>query len=85
MVNKITIHIDDDGQGIPTEHLDHVFHPFTRLDTSRDKQSGGYGLGLAITQKIIQQHHGSIVANHSVLGGASFQISWKPLDINSTA
>lgn len=81
--NKIKIHIDDDGQGIPTEYLDHVFQPFTRLDTSRDKQSGGYGLGLAITQKIVQQHHGSIIANHSPIGGASFQLSWKPLDINS--
>lgn len=81
LTDELKIHIDDDGQGIPSEDLDRVFQPFTRLDTSRDKQSGGYGLGLAITQKIIQQHGGSIVANHSALGGASFQLSWKPLSI----
>lgn len=72
----INLSIDDDGDGIPKQFLEHVFQPFTRLDASRDKQSGGYGLGLAITQKIVLQHGGIIYADKSTLGGARFYLSW---------
>ncbi|MCK5828811.1 MAG: ATP-binding protein [Methylococcales bacterium] len=74
--SQITLYVEDDGLGIPKEFLEHVFQPFTRLDISRDKQSGGYGLGLAITQKIVYQHEGSISADKSSLGGARFQLTW---------
>lgn len=76
-----TICIEDDGCGIPEEHLEHVFQPFTRLDESRDRQSGGTGLGLAITQKIVHQHGGKIFAYRSSLGGAGFQLSWKDISL----
>lgn len=78
--HQIKLRIDDDGLGIPEQYLEQVFQPFTRLDASRDRQSGGYGLGLAITQKIVQQHGGYIVADKSVLGGAGFQLDWKAIE-----
>ena len=78
--HQIKLRVDDDGLGIPEQYLEHVFQPFTRLDASRDRQSGGYGLGLAITQKIVQQHGGYIVADKSVLGGAGFQLNWKAIE-----
>lgn len=74
--NQVNLHIDDDGPGIPEQFYEQIFQPFTRLDTSRDRQSGGYGLGLAIVQKILLQHGGQINVEKSLLGGARFQLSW---------
>lgn len=77
-VNGDTCHIvvDDDGPGIPAVDRTRVFDPFTRLDTSRNRDSGGYGLGLAIAQRIAQWHGGNISVEDSPLGGARFVISW---------
>lgn len=74
---QVKIRIDDDGPGIPESCREQVFQPFTRLDTSRDRQSGGYGLGLAITKKIVQQHGGDIRVDQSPLGGAGFLLCLK--------
>ena len=68
--------IDDDGPGIPEADRARIFEPFTRLDTSRNRDSGGYGLGLAIAQRIAQWHGGNIGVEDSPLGGARFVISW---------
>ncbi len=70
------IAIDDDGPGIPTADRARIFDPFTRLDTSRNRDSGGYGLGLAIAQRIAAWHGGNISVEDSTLGGARFLISW---------
>ncbi|MCF6202702.1 MAG: ATP-binding protein [Methylococcaceae bacterium] len=78
--HQVKLRVDDDGLGIPEQDLEHIFQPFTRLDASRDRQSGGYGLGLAITRKIVEQHGGYIVADKSALGGAGFQLNWKAID-----
>ena len=77
-VSADTCHIvvDDDGPGIPAADRARVFDPFTRLDTSRNRDSGGYGLGLAIAQRIAQWHGGTIGVEDSPLGGARFVISW---------
>ena len=53
--DRILIHVDDDGIGIPPEDREHVFSAFTRLDRSRDRATGGYGLGLAITRRVLEQ------------------------------
>ncbi len=71
----IELRVDDDGQGIPEQCREQVLQPFMRLDTSRDKQSGGYGLGLAIVNKIVHQHGGQVIVDSSPLGGAGFCIS----------
>lgn len=70
------IHIDDDGPGIPPEDRAKIFEPFTRLDASRNRASGGYGLGLAIVARIIAWHSGRVAVDDSPLGGARFSICW---------
>ena len=72
---QLTIHIDDDGDGIPPGKRERIFEPFTRLDPSRSRDSGGTGLGLAIVQSILEQHQGSIAVDDSDLGGACFSLS----------
>jgi hypothetical protein len=56
---------------------------FTRLDRSRDRSTGGYGLGLAIARLVLEQHGGTASAAESPLGGARFTLSW-PLSQNVT-
>lgn len=64
--------VDDDGPGIPPEERERIFAPFYRLDRSRDRATGGFGLGLSITQKAIALHGGSVRVDDSPLGGARF-------------
>lgn len=61
--------IDDDGPGIPAEQRDEVFKPFTRLEASRNNETGGIGLGLTIARDIAHQHGGSIILDDSPQGG----------------
>jgi len=74
---RILIHVDDDGIGIPPEERDHVFSAFTRLDRSRDRSTGGYGLGLAIARRVLELHGGTATAEAAPLGGARFTLAWK--------
>ena len=74
---RILIHVDDDGIGIPPEERDHVFSAFTRLDRSRDRATGGYGLGLAITRRVLELHGGTATAEAAPLGGARFTLAWQ--------
>ena len=73
----IAIHVDDDGIGIPAEEREHVFSAFTRLDRSRDRSTGGYGLGLAIARRVLELHGGSAIAGDSPLGGARLSLCWR--------
>jgi signal transduction histidine kinase len=75
--NNILIHVDDDGIGIPPEEREHIFSAFTRLDRSRDRSTGGYGLGLAIARRVLELHGGTATADASPLGGARFTLTWK--------
>lgn len=68
--------VDDDGAGIPEEHRGKVFDAFTRVDVSRDRQSGGFGLGLAIVSRIAEWHGGDVQVMQSSLGGARFVLRW---------
>ncbi len=76
---EICIHVDDDGIGIPPEEREHIFSAFTRLDRSRDRSTGGYGLGLAIARRVLELQGGSAFADSSPLGGARFTLRWKIL------
>ena len=76
----ICIHVDDDGIGIPEGEREHVFSAFTRLDRSRDRATGGYGLGLAIARRVLELHGGTAIADAAPLGGARFTLSWKVLN-----
>ena len=73
---QIRLHVDDDGIGIPPEERQRVFSAFTRLDRSRDRATGGYGLGLAIVRLVLEQHGGTATADESPLGGARFTLTW---------
>ncbi len=68
--------VEDDGQGIPETKRETVFKAFTRLDSSRNRETGGFGLGLAIVARIASLHGGSAWAEQSTLGGAQIVIAW---------
>lgn len=71
------IDVHDDGPGIPEEEWDKVFTAFARLDDSRTRKSGGYGLGLSIVRRILYWHGGqAFVGRSEKLGGACFTLVW---------
>jgi signal transduction histidine kinase len=74
--DTVTIRICDDGPGIPAEMHEKIFEPFSRLETSRDKASGGYGLGLAIAARILQRHQGRVSAANCEPHGTCFTLAW---------
>lgn len=65
----VLLSIDDDGPGIPANKRDDVFKAFYRIDGSRNKQTGGVGLGLSIARDVVVSHGGSIELSDSELGG----------------
>jgi len=65
----VQLSIDDDGPGIPADKRDDVFKAFYRVDGSRNKDTGGVGLGLAIAKDVIVSHGGSIELSDSEMGG----------------
>lgn len=73
--NGILIEVDDDGPGIPLLSRENIFMPFARLDTSRTKTTGGYGLGLAYVKLIAELHYGDAFVVTSPLGGAKFVVN----------
>lgn len=69
--------VEDDGPGIPEKDRARIFEPFSRLDDSRTRASGGYGLGLSIVQRIAFWHGGSVEVSQSPeLQGARFTFRW---------
>jgi two-component system, OmpR family, sensor kinase ParS len=75
--NDYLLTIDDDGEGIPASERQNVFRAFTRLDSSRNRDTGGYGLGLAIVARIAALHRGRAdVDTSAALGGARFVVRW---------
>ncbi|MDP5137099.1 ATP-binding protein [Rheinheimera baltica] len=64
--------IEDDGPGIPEHLRQEIFKPFFRVEASRNKKAGGFGLGLAIVQRVAIWHKGDIGVMQSTLGGAHF-------------
>ena len=64
----VRIDIDDDGPGIPVEEMGRVFEPFRRLETSRNRETGGSGLGLSIARNIVRAHGGDIVLTNQSKG-----------------
>jgi len=65
----ITVLVRDQGPGIPTEALERVFSPFYRLESSRNRTTGGVGLGLTAALAIVQGHGGDIVLSNLPTGG----------------
>lgn len=71
----VMIYVDDDGEGVPVPERTRIFEPFHRLDSSRNRATGGFGLGLAIVRRIALLHGGRVGVDTSPLGGARFTIT----------
>ena len=72
----LVVRVIDDGPGIPEGDLQNVFEPFFRVDRSRSRKTGGYGLGLSICKRIVEAHGGSIVAANNPRRGARFTLTF---------
>ena len=66
--------VRDHGPGVPDKELQNIFRPFYRVDNARDEQSGGAGLGLAITDRVIRLHRGSVTAANAAKGGLELRV-----------
>lgn len=73
--NKLEVTIDDDGPGIPVDKREDVFKAFYRLEESRNKETGGVGLGLSIAKDVITSHGGRIELLDSPMGGLRVLVS----------
>jgi signal transduction histidine kinase len=65
----VTIEIEDDGPGIPPQELDRAFEPFHRGEPSRNRETGGVGLGLPIARNILRAHGGDVTLANRSTGG----------------
>lgn len=72
--DQLCIDIIDKGPGVPEDQLEKIFNPFYRVDTSRTKKTGGYGLGLAIAAQAVALHKGEIIAKNREEGGLMIRI-----------
>lgn len=72
--DEVVLAVRDDGPGIASEHLEHLFDRFYRTDTSRTRATGGSGLGLAITKHLVEAHDGSVTVSSMVGAGSTFTI-----------
>ena len=73
--HSVLIQVSDEGRGIPSDKLEHVFERFQQVDGSDSRQKGGTGLGLAICRSIVQQHGGHIWADSGLKNGTTFSVA----------
>ena len=78
--DQYEVQVNDDGPGVPLAGREKIFEPFSRLDASRDRRTGGFGLGLALVRRVSQSHGGQVEVGDSPWGGASFRMTWAHLD-----
>jgi two-component system sensor histidine kinase CpxA len=81
---QAVIRVLDSGPGVPEEVLKDLFRPFYRLDDARNRQTGGVGLGLAITERAVRLHGGTVKASNRPEGGLCVEIRL-PLAVPSPA
>jgi len=72
---NITFIVLDDGPGVPDNDIEQIFKPFYRVSEARDRESGGAGLGLAITDNAVRQHQGFIKAENRTTKGLKIMIN----------
>ena len=72
--DQVVIRIEDEGEGVPEDSLKRLFEPFYRVEASRNQQSGGYGIGMAIAEQAIRAQGGSIQASNRAVGGLCVEI-----------
>jgi two-component system OmpR family sensor kinase len=69
------IEVDDDGPGMPDSEIERVFEPFRRLESSRSRETGGIGLGLAVVRAVARSHGGDVVLRNRAVGGLSARVT----------
>ncbi|MVT42508.1 two-component sensor histidine kinase [Chitinophaga oryziterrae] len=74
--NQLKLKVTDEGPGIPIDERRRIFLKFYRIGNENTRKSKGSGLGLFLTEKIVQQHGGTIIVKDNVPAGASFEITW---------
>ncbi|PQV47009.1 ATP-binding protein [Paraburkholderia sp. BL21I4N1] len=79
--DALILTVDDDGPGIPLADRARVFEPFHRLDSSRDRHTGGFGLGLAIVRRVALVHGGEVRLESAASGGARFVMTLPALPL----
>jgi signal transduction histidine kinase len=65
----VEVEIEDNGPGIPPDEIERVFEPFHRLEQSRNRETGGVGLGLPIARNMLRAHGGDVVLSNRPSGG----------------
>jgi len=71
---NVIILVEDTGSGIPAEHLPHVFDRFYRVDSSREREAGGTGLGLSLVRAIVEAHQGTVSIASDVRRGTTVTV-----------
>lgn len=74
--DALIVCVSDDGPGVPEPDLPNLFEPFYRVDRSRSRKTGGYGLGLSICKRIMEAHGGTIAVSNKPGRGASFTLTF---------
>ncbi|WP_027883149.1 sensor histidine kinase [Meiothermus rufus] len=77
LAERVVVRVEDNGEGIPKEHLPHLFERFYRVDKARDRERGGSGLGLAIVRSIVDAHGGTVWVESEPGQGSVFSLSLK--------
>ncbi|QNS14642.1 envelope stress sensor histidine kinase CpxA [Mannheimia bovis] len=72
---KLTLIVEDDGQGVPESEYENILKPFYRVDEARTRETGGTGLGLSIVHNAVQQHQGDIHLTKSDMGGLKIELN----------
>jgi two-component system sensor histidine kinase CpxA len=71
---EAVVKVTDCGPGVPPDTLEKLFQPFYRLDDARGRQTGGVGLGLAITERAVRFHGGRVAASNRAEGGLEVEL-----------
>lgn len=73
-VGGVLVTLMDEGPGIPEDRMADMFEPFTRLETSRSRETGGFGLGLSIAHDVVEGHDGRITLANRPEGGLTVRV-----------
>jgi signal transduction histidine kinase len=78
----VVISVDDEGPGIPGDQRDAMLEPFNRLEASRNRVTGGAGLGLAVVRNLVEAHGGTIEIGETERGGARVMVEFPLFRVN---